>query len=110
MLIPHTESLVTLFTQKTPNKNQQSNVLVSCAADDASEKMNEVSLFIMLYVPILAVGVILCVVGDGQRLNVSLTMLRLGQGFCVVCPHTYYWCHTVYCGKYAEVQYSLFHF
>ncbi len=56
----------------------------------------------VLYVPILTAGVMLCIVGDVQKFSVSFA--KLDHGLCVVCPHTYGWCHVVYCGGCAEVQ------
>ncbi len=54
------------------------------------------------YVPILSSGVMLCIVGDVQKFIVSFA--KLDHGLCVVCPHTFGWCHVVYCGGCAEVQ------
>ncbi len=54
------------------------------------------------YVSILTAGVMLCLVGDGQKFSVSFA--KLDHGLCVICPHTYGWCHVVYCGGCAEVQ------
>ncbi len=53
------------------------------------------------YVPILTAVVMLCIVGDVQKFSVSFA--KLDHGLCVICPHTYGWCH-VYCGGCAEVQ------
>ncbi len=57
------------------------------------------------YVPILTAGVMLCVVGDVQKFSVCLA--KLDHGLCVVCPHTYGWCHVVYCGGCAEVHWTM---
>ncbi len=59
----------------------------------------------VLYVPILTAGVMLCIVGDVQRFSVSLA--KLDHGLCVVCPHTYGWCHVVHCGGCAEVHWTI---
>ncbi len=48
------------------------------------------------YVPILTAGVMLCIVGDVQKFSVPFA--KLDHGLCVVCRHTYGWCHVVYCG------------
>ncbi len=56
----------------------------------------------VLYVPILTAGVMLCIVGDVQKFSVSFA--KLDYGLCIICPHTYGWCHVVYCGGCAEDQ------
>ena len=49
----------------------------------------------VLYVLIITVGVMLCIVGDGQRFSVSLDKFRLDHGLCVVRPHNYCWCQCI---------------
>ncbi len=60
------------------------------------------TMFCVSYVPILSAGVMLCIVGDVQKFSVYFA--KLDHGLCFICPHTYGWCHVVYCGGCAEVQ------
>jgi len=57
------------------------------------------------YVPILTAGVMLCIVGDVQKFSVSFA--KLDHGLCIICTHTYGWCHVVYCGGSAEVHWTM---
>ncbi len=60
------------------------------------------TMFCVSYVPILSAGVMLCIVGDVQKFSVYFA--KLDHGLCFICPHTYGWCHVVYCGGCAEIQ------
>ncbi len=37
----------------------------------------------------------------------SVSFAKLGHGLCIICPHTYGWCHVVYCGGCAEVHWTM---